>query len=67
MRLSGQFQFFFKKHKTNDFHPLRSFSAQKIVAFVVFVCLLLFCWLVLACECFFYVQDFVVVCVCAMG
>ena len=46
MRLSGQFQscFFYEKisyaqkapkRKTNDFHPLRSLCAQKIVAFVV--------------------------------
>ena len=30
---------FFKKRKMNNFPPLRSFSAQKIVAFVVFALL----------------------------
>ena len=44
MRLSRQLHFF-KKRKTNDFHPLRSFSARKIVAFNIF-CLLVFVLLV---------------------
>ena len=35
MRLSGQFHFF-KKRKINNFPPLRSFPARKIVAFVGF-------------------------------
>ena len=57
MRLSGQFPvcfFFYEnnlsvkkalKPKTNNFLPLRSFCAQKIVAFVVF-CSLIFVSLV---------------------
>ena len=65
MRLSGQFQarffFFYEKislaqkalkRKTSDFHPLRSLCARKIVVFVVQICLILFCWLMFACECF---------------
>ena len=58
MRLLGQFQvcllfFFFEnilsvkktpKHKTNDFHPLRSFCArEKLLPLLFFVCLILFC------------------------
>ena len=35
MRLSRQFDFL-KKRKITNFPPLRSFCAQKIVAFVVF-------------------------------
>ena len=65
MRLSGQFRvclfFFYKeilkaqkalKCKTNDFYPLRSFCAQKIVALVVF-CSLIFVLLV----------DFCLICI----
>ena len=66
MRLSRQFQtclFFLRKdfartkctrHKTSDFHPLRSFFAcEKLLPLLFSVCLILFCWLMFACECFF--------------
>ena len=48
------------KLKTNDFHPLKSFCARKIVAFVVF-CLLNFVLLVgFDLWCVFYAQKFFV-------
>ena len=72
MRFSRQFQacffFFFyekvlsvrkaPKPKTNDFHPLRSFGTRKkLLPLLLSVCLILFCLLIFACECFFYVQN----------
>ena len=72
MRLSGQFPaclfiFWYKKishsqkalkSKTSNFHSYRSLCAQKIVAFVVYCCLILFWWLMFACEYFYARQIF---------
>ena len=40
------------KMQTNDSHLLRSFCAQKVVAFVAFVRLFSLCWLMVTGECF---------------
>ena len=41
------------KRKTNSIHPLRSFCAhEKLLPLLISVCLILFCWLMFACECF---------------
>ena len=56
MRFSGQFQFF-KKHKINNFPPLRSFYLQKLLPLLFSVCLFLFCLLVLVCFKFLWAQN----------
>ena len=44
--------------QTNDFHPLRSFCAQKVVAFVAFVRLFLLCRLMFTGQCFLRSKSF---------
>ena len=45
------------KRKTNDFYPLKIFCAQKIVALLFSVCLILFCWVIFACDVFLCVGN----------
>ena len=46
------------KRKTNSFYPFRSFCAcEKLLPLLFFVRLLLFCWLVFACDVFFNAQN----------
>ena len=44
--------------QTNDSHLLRSFCAQKVVAFVAFVRLFSLCWLMFTGECFLCSKSF---------
>ena len=73
MRLSKKFEaclFFLRKslerkrstkHKTNGFHPLRSFSThEKLLFLLVSVCLNLFCRFIFACAVFFTREIFFV-------
>ena len=46
------------KQKTNDFHPLWSFCARKkLLLLLFFIRSFLFCYLVFACDVFFYAQN----------
>ena len=72
MRLLRQFQdrlsfFFMKMFETHKKHQnakqvtftfLEVCARKKNIAFVVFVSLFLFCWLMFACECFVCVKSF---------
>ena len=41
------------KRKPNDIHPLRGFCThEKVLPLLISVCLILFCWLIFACEYF---------------
>ena len=68
LRLLGQFQFFLRKmfelkkalkRKTNNFHPLRIFSAcKRLLPLMVFFRFFLFCYLIFACDMFFFCSKF---------
>ena len=40
------------KRKASDFHPHKTCAREKLLPFLFRACLILFCWLMFACECF---------------
>ena len=46
------------ERKTNNFHLLRSICTRKKLLPLLFsICLILFCWLIFDCECFFCARN----------
>ena len=70
MRLSRQFQaclsFFTKRFRSHEKHQnvkqatftlLKICAHERLLPLLLSVCLILFCWLMFACECFLYVRN----------